>query len=55
MLVNVFHGYSHLLNEVVFSCNMFRGHLKACTVTAISYSEWLFDRINAIMIFKLAI
>ena len=26
-----------------------------CTVTSISYSEWLFDRTHAIMIFKLAI
>ena len=36
MLVNVFHGYSHLVNGVVFFC----------TVTAIRYSEWLFDRIQ---------
>ena len=27
MLVNLFHGYSHLVNGVVFSCNMFPGHL----------------------------
>ena len=27
MLVNVFHGYSHLVNGVVFSCNMFPRHL----------------------------
>ena len=52
MLVNLFHGYSHLVNGVVFSCNMFPGHLIGRTVAAISYSEWLFDRINAITIFK---
>ena len=39
---------------VVFSCNMFPGHSIGLSVTAISYSEWLFDRINAILIFKLA-
>ena len=27
MLVNLFHGYSHIVNRVVFSCNMFPGHL----------------------------
>ncbi len=27
MLVNLFHGYSHLVNGVVFSCNMFPGHV----------------------------
>ena len=27
MLVNLFRGYSHLENRVIFSCNVFRGHL----------------------------